>query len=83
MRQLLSRSTSATWTTATGRALRENEKFSPESQLKIPLLIAYFKWSETNPLVLRKKIFYRGVGGPFEPHYLRSPKPLEPEKNIR
>ena len=60
--------------------IRENEKFSPESQLKIPLLIAYFKWSETNPLVLRKKIFYRGVGGPFEPHYLRSPKPLEPGK---
>jgi len=57
--------------------IREDEKFSPESQLKLPVLIAYFKWSETNPLVLRKKIFYRGVGGPFEPRYLRSPKPLE------
>jgi beta-lactamase class A len=56
--------------------IREDEKFSPESQLKLPVLIAYFKWSETNPLVLRKKIFYRGVGGPFEPRYLRSPKPL-------
>ncbi len=60
--------------------IREDEKFSPESQLKIPILIAYFKWSETNPLVLRKKIFYRGVGGPFEPRYLRSPKPREPGK---
>jgi beta-lactamase class A len=60
--------------------IREDEKFSPESQLKIPVLIAYFKWSETNPLVLRKKIFYRGVGGPFEPRYLRTPKPLESGK---
>ena len=58
----------------------EDEKFSPEIQLKIPVLIAYFKWAETNPLVLRKKIFYRGVGGPFEPRYLRSPKPLEAGK---
>lgn len=61
--------------------IRENEKFSPEIQLKLPILIAYFKWAETNPLVLRKKIFYRGVGGPFEPRYLRSPKPLEPGKD--
>lgn len=60
--------------------IREDEKFSPETQLKIPILIAYFKWAETNPLVLRKKIFYRGVGGPFEPRYLRSPKPLEAGK---
>jgi beta-lactamase class A len=61
--------------------IREDEKFSPEIQLKIPILIAYFKWAETNPLVLRKKIFYRGVGGPFEPRYLKSPKPLEPGKD--
>ena len=61
--------------------IREDEKFSPEIQLKIPILIAYFKWAETNPLVLRKKIFYRGVGGPFEPRYLRSPKPLEPGRD--
>jgi len=55
----------------------ENEKFSPESQLKLPILIAYFKWSETNPLVLRKKILFRGVGAPPAPLYLKSPKPLE------
>jgi beta-lactamase class A len=61
--------------------IREDEKFSPEIQLKLPILIAYFKWAETNPLVLRKKIFYRGVGGPFEPRYLKSPKPLEPRKD--
>jgi beta-lactamase class A len=56
--------------------IREDERFSPESQLKIPILIAYFKWSETNPLVLRKKILFRGVGVQPAPRYLRSPKPL-------
>jgi len=57
--------------------IREDEKFSPESQLKLPILIAYFKWSETNPLVLRKKILFRGAGVPPAPRYLKSPKPLE------
>jgi len=56
--------------------IKEDEKFSPESQLKLPILIAYFKWSETNPLVLRKKVLFRGTGVPFAPRYLRSPKPL-------
>jgi beta-lactamase class A len=57
--------------------IREDEKFSPEIQLKLPILIAYFKWSETNPLVLRKKILFRGAGATPAPRYLRSPKPLE------
>ncbi len=57
--------------------IREDEKFSPERQLKLPILIAYFKWSETNPLVLRKKILFRDVGVPVAPRYLRSPKPLK------
>ena len=36
--------------------IKEQDLFSPENQLKLPLLIAYFKWAETNPLVLRKKL---------------------------
>jgi len=56
--------------------IREDEKFSPESQLKIPILIAYLKWSETNPLVLRKKLLFRRIGAPVAPRYLISPKPL-------
>ena len=57
--------------------IREDEKFSPEIQLKLPIIIAYFKWSEDNPLVLRKKIPFRGIGVPLAPRYLKSPKPLE------
>jgi beta-lactamase class A len=36
------------------------DKFSPRSLLKLPLMIAYFKWSEMNPLVLRKTLTYKG-----------------------
>ncbi len=36
----------------------ERETFSPKSLLKLPLMMAYFKWAETNPLVLRKSITY-------------------------
>jgi beta-lactamase class A len=38
----------------------EGDKFSPKSLLKLPLMIAYFKWSEVNPLVLRKTLTYTG-----------------------
>jgi len=36
----------------------ERETFSPKSLLKLPLMIAYFKWAEANPLVLRKSLTY-------------------------
>ncbi len=36
----------------------EREMFSPKSLLKLPLMIAYFKWSESNPLVLRKSLTF-------------------------
>ncbi len=43
--------------------IEENEKFSPSSLLKIPLMIGYFKWAETNPLILNKKLLYAGTDG--------------------
>jgi beta-lactamase class A len=36
--------------------IREHDKFAPKSLLKVPLMIAYFKWAESNPLVLRKTL---------------------------
>ncbi len=39
----------------------ENDRFSPMSLLKLPLMMAYFKWAETNPLVLRKSLTYSGT----------------------
>ncbi len=37
----------------------ERETFSEKSLLKVPLMIAYFKWAESNPLVLRRTLTYR------------------------
>lgn len=36
----------------------EHEPFPPGSQLKVPLMIAYFKWAESNPRVLRTTLTY-------------------------
>jgi beta-lactamase class A len=38
--------------------IREQEPFSPESLLKLPLMVAYFKWAESSPHVLKHKIPY-------------------------
>ncbi len=58
--------------------INEHDQFSPKSLLKIPLMIAYFKWAETNPLVLRKTFTYANTGeGEVEGHD-RPVKKLEP-----
>lgn len=36
--------------------IREHDTFSPKSLLKVPLMIAYFKWAESNPSVLRRTL---------------------------
>ncbi len=36
----------------------DREKFSPASLIKIPLMIAYFKWAETEPDILRRKLTF-------------------------
>jgi len=59
----------------------DQEPFSPESQVKIPLMIAYFKWAETNPLVLRKKLAAVAPSGQDEPRFLRPPRTLEPGRS--
>jgi beta-lactamase class A len=42
--------------------IREHDKFSPKSLLKVPLMMAYFKWAESSPLVLRKTLTFTGKG---------------------
>lgn len=41
--------------------INENNKFAPASLLKVPLMIAYLKQSETDSELLNKKIEYKGV----------------------
>lgn len=57
--------------------IREQDLFSPENQLKLPLLIAYFKWAETDPLVLRKKLTVAG-GDRSTYRYLNPPSIVQP-----
>jgi beta-lactamase class A len=42
--------------------IKEHDKFSPKRLLKVPLMIAYFKWAESNLLVLRKTLTNTGKG---------------------
>jgi len=57
--------------------IREQEAISPESLLKLPLMIAYFKWAESDPGVLRRKITYAGSGDRAERQGASPAKPLE------
>jgi len=54
--------------------IRENETFSSENLLKLPLMIAYLKWAETNSFALRKTI--TAVPAPDGQGGLVSPTPL-------
>jgi beta-lactamase class A len=63
-----------------GFGIREQDKFSPKSLLKVPLMIAYFKWAETNPLVLRKTLMSTGTGQEAVQGQSDQVKKLEPGK---
>jgi beta-lactamase class A len=60
--------------------IREHDKFSPKSLLKVPLMIAYFKWAESSPLVLRKTLIYRGGNKESEQDEESRTKELDPGK---
>ncbi len=40
--------------------INENEKYSPASLLKVPLMIAFFKYAELHPDILARKVMYEG-----------------------
>jgi beta-lactamase class A len=60
--------------------IREHDKFSPKSLLKVPVMIAYFKWAESNPLVLRKNLTSTGKGQKTVQRQDNQIKELEPGK---
>ncbi len=61
--------------------IREQETFSSETLLKLPLMIAYFKWAESNSLVLRRKTTYAGNNDPPVRQSLTPSKTLEDGKS--
>jgi beta-lactamase class A len=57
--------------------IREQEPFAPEGLLKLPLMVAYFKWAESDPLVLRRKILYTGNEEENDLQRTKAARPLE------
>jgi beta-lactamase class A len=55
----------------------ERERFSPKNRLKLPLMMAYFKWAETSPVVLRRSLSWTGQTVDNEDLPGNSPAPLE------
>ncbi|MES2953617.1 MAG: serine hydrolase [Patescibacteria group bacterium] len=41
--------------------VNENERFTPASLLKVPMMLAYYKYAETHPDILEKKVLYDGT----------------------
>ena len=58
----------------------ERDRFSPKNLLKVPLMVAYFKWAETSPMVLRKKLVSTGTEERAEQEHSRPAKEMEPGK---
>lgn len=59
----------------------ERDKISPKNLMKVPLMIAYFKWAEMNPLVLRKSLPYPGKPEGKSLEHTRPAKELETGKS--
>lgn len=59
--------------------VNEREPLAPQDLLAVPVMMAYFKWAETSPLILRRAIPYdRGdQGGETAPSH----RPLEPGRS--
>ena len=57
-----------------------HDAFNGENHLKLPLMIAYFKWAESNPLVLRKKLIFEAKPE-TEQHRETAKTKLEPGKS--
>lgn len=55
--------------------VNQQEPYAPASLLKVPVMIAYLKWSEDEPNVLDEHIFYEG---PFDVGYQQQFAPLVP-----
>ncbi len=60
--------------------IREKEKFSPKNNLKLPLMIAYFKQAESHPLVLRRSLLYAGIST-LEQKHIKPATELEPGRH--
>lgn len=66
----------------TGFGINEKDSFAPAGLLRIPLMMAYFKWAESNPLILGRKVAVAEDEGGEQPQEGPSPplRSVEPGK---
>jgi beta-lactamase class A len=58
--------------------IAEDEKYIPASLVKVPLLLAYYKYAEYNPEILNKKLTYSSsVDADASQELIKPPTPLE------
>lgn len=61
--------------------IRYDENFFPASLLKVPLMISYLKWAESNPEILEKKVtysqdYFKMLGDFNSTQYIKSHDPI-------
>lgn len=61
--------------------IHEHEKFFPASLIKIPLLVAYLKAAERDPLLLSRRLTYPGGPDETASQFFRPAVPLEPGRS--
>jgi beta-lactamase class A len=68
--------------------IKEDENFFPASLLKVPVMIAYFKWAEEDPKILEKEITYdksylQLLGTLPNDEYFKAENPIEEGKTYK
>jgi beta-lactamase class A len=62
--------------------IKEDDAFFPASLMKVPLMIAYYKWTEEDPNILKKEIkyddsYFKMLGNFNDFQYFKSENPIE------
>jgi len=63
--------------------IREQEPFSADTLLKLPLMIAYLKWADSTPLLLNRKIVYTGNHSSGQGERLGQPSPFKEGRSYK
>ncbi len=61
-----------------GVTINPDEQYSPASLSKVPTMIAYYKIAESNPDILKDKIYYDGAVDMNEQEHIKSPIHIVP-----
>ena len=63
-----------------GFGVNQNEGFTPASLLKVPVMMAYYKQSESEPTIMQKKLKYDGGQDRNEGETVKPTSPMKPNQ---